>query len=262
MKVVHEDDRAGPQTGEHVAHHRARGRLRLVVAGEDRPEDLDETECRDRRVKRRVVLLVRCRKSVGAWPSSCETAYCVRASSSHASQRGSSVRCACDHDGCRSPRARLLVAHDARPVLQAVADDEKRRVSAGRAQDRDAGARLYSPGPSSNVSATAFERRHRSRSARRARRASATARLLLAAKRRRAAAVRLRTDARRERERHATSAERREHERSRRHVRTATSGRAARGRSRRTASSPCTARAPARRARPGTSPRARGARRR
>ena len=48
--------------------------------------------------------------------------------------------------------------------------------------------------------------------------------------------------------------------RPRRRRATATSGRGGRGRSPRTASSPCTARARARLARPGTSPRARGAR--
>ena len=235
MNVVHQHDRARPQAG------RARcGRRSAAVAfGWSSPERTDQNTStspseRDDRIGVASCSSYGARKSARPPPELLRDAYCVRASSSQASQRGSCGRCACDHEWLPTAPTRLL-ARALGQYVQTVADDEERRVRAAARRTQEH-ARVYGPGPSSNVSATAFE------SAAAVDRLAALQGLrdraaLLPLQRHVRTAVRLGADARGERERHrheaasddASDAGATAHG-------TATSGRAARARWRRTAS--------------------------
>lgn len=259
MDVVHEHDRAGSQARGHVSHDRAHGRLRLVVAGQHRPEHVDETEGRGRRVEARVVLLVR----------SAEQLRCV---TEHLRERVLRARELEPGEPARQPgevgvRPRvvaddadcLLVADDIGPVLQPVADDEERRSGACAAKDRHQAARVLArpvvEGERDRVRApaaavdgpTAVDSKGQSAAQ-------------LGRKRYVRPTVRLRPGPRGEAQRYGDERHRQHEDET--HERSFTCGRATRARSRRTASRPRRRRAHGPPAHPGTTPRAPATRRR
>ena len=139
------------------ARHRSRRRLRMVVARHDRPEHLDEPERPRDLVGSRVVLLVG-RPEQPRPPAELLLHQRLRASELEPRHPARDLG---------EPRVRPRVVaddpelglgpRDVRPFGEAVADEEEGRVRSA-ARNVSSNSPVRGPGPSSKVSATAFER--------------------------------------------------------------------------------------------------------